>query len=301
MELQALHKLYFTTLDFKLKVTEKIILPPKLQKGYLLRQSLGNALHKTLGDEQIKKIWSNTLSEEEYKILKISKEPPRGYVIEPPDTDKMKLDIQDTFSMRIILVGYMCDYMTQFINAVEYLGNNSGFGITSLNGCGKFKIEKVLINGKTRRSKTGQYNPLSLKNIPEYKPGKQIKLNFITPAEIKLSNNQSRLLMNDNRDIPYFFVALYKRLTTLQSIYCTGLFNEEVYSTIFNAAKEIEMDSRNIEKINMKISGKQLIGFKGELLFYGNILEVLPMLRLGEYLHIGTETVYGFGNYEIVS
>ncbi|MDP3830567.1 MAG: CRISPR system precrRNA processing endoribonuclease RAMP protein Cas6, partial [Ignavibacteriaceae bacterium] len=251
--------------------------------------------------EQIKKIWSNTLSEEEYKILKISKEPPRGYVIEPPDTDKMKLDIQDTFSMRIILVGYMCDYITQFINAVEYLGNNSGFGITSLNGCGKFKIEKVLINGKTRRSKTGKYNPLSLKNIPEYNPGKQIKLNFITPAEIKLSNNQSRLLMNDNRDIPYFFVALYKRLTILQSIYCTGIFNEEVYSIIFNAAKEIEMDSRNIEKINMKISGKQLIGFKGELLFYGNILEFLPMLRLGEYLHIGTETVYGFGNYEIVS
>ncbi len=291
---------YFITLDFILKVTERIILPPNLQKGYLIRQSIGNALHKTLGDQHIERFWSNKLTPEQHKTLKISKEPPRGYIIEPPDSNKMVYVKNETFNTRLILVGYVSDYVKEFIDAVEFLGNNSGLGISSLNGCGKFKIDKILINRKTRRNLNKKPTRFPLKKIPGFVSADRIKLNFITPAEIKLDNNKSRLMMRDNRDVPYFFISLYKRLYALQSIYCSGIFNEVDYGKIFSFTKNIELNNLAVERINMKIAGKQLAGFAGELLFSGNISSVIPMLILGEHIHIGTETVYGFGKYEIV-
>jgi hypothetical protein len=300
MQKDSFNKLFFTTLDFKLKVTEKIILPRRMQKGYLLRQSLGNALHKTMEPAEIERVWSNKLTVDQHKLLKISKEPPRGYLIEPPDTDKMFFSVGEIFNIRIILIGYVCEYANRFIDAFEYLGKSSGLGIASLNGCGKFTLDKVLINNKTKRNSKSKTIPLTIRKLPEYIHGERIKLNFITPAEIKLDNNKSRLMMHDKRDIPYFFVSLYKRLTTLQSIYCTGIFNEIDYGEVFTLTKNLEMDSRAIERINIKVSGKQLSGFKGELLFSGNLTEAVELIVPGEYLHIGTETVYGFGKYEIV-
>src|SRR5690554_970326 len=92
------NKTYFTTINFRLKVTEKIIMPPVFQKGYLLRQSLGNALHKTLGDYALEKFWTNKLTSEQHKTLKISSE--------PPDTYKMIFNVND-FNSLLLLGEYL--------------------------------------------------------------------------------------------------------------------------------------------------------------------------------------------------
>ncbi len=40
-------------------------------------------------------------------------------------------------------------------------------------------------------------------------------------------------------------------------------------------------------------------GFLGEITFEGDLAEFVPFLKLGEFLHIGKETVFGLGKYEI--
>lgn len=299
--MNSFNKTYFTTINFRLKVTEKIILPPALQKGYLLRQSLGNALHKTLGDYALERFWSNTLTEEQYKTLKISREPPRGYIIEPPDTGRMVFNKDDNIEVRIILVGYVTEYVSAFIDAFEFMGTHSGLGIESIKGCGKFVIDQVLINGKKKHVKTKKVNVLSLGNINKKKLEQEIKLNFITPAEIKINNNKRRLLLTGKNDVPYFFTALYKRLTVLESVYCTGTFNPVDYAEVFDLSEKINIDAGVLERLRIKIAGKYLHGFRGEVLFTGNIDAFQSSLLFGEYLHVGSETVYGFGKYEIVN
>lgn len=298
--MNTLEKLYFTTITFRLKVTEKIILPSGLQKGYLLRQSLGNALHKTLGDYALEKFWNNTLNEEQYKTLKISREPPRGYIIEPPDTNKMVFNTDDLFEIKIILIGYVTEYADAFIDAFEFMGSNSGLGITVINGCGKFTIDQIFINGKKKRTKTKKAHVLYLTDLGKKEFKKGVKLNFITPAEIKISDNKRRLLLNDKKDIPYFFVSLHKRLNALEAVYCTGICNTVDYKEMFDSAEAVNLETGALERIRTKVAGKYLQGFRGEVLFTGSLENFNPSLLLGEYLHIGAETNYGFGKYEIV-
>lgn len=294
------NKTYFNTINFRLKVTEKIILPPGFQKGYLLRQSLGNALHKIIGDYALEKFWTNKLTEEQRKILRISSEPPRGYIIEPPDTNKMVFNVNEIFDIKIILIGYVTEYINGFIDAFEFMGRNSGLGISAINGCGKFVIEQILLNGSKKHAKTKKVKTLSIVELDKKEFDKEVKLNFITPAEIKLSNNKRRLLLTDKNDVPYFFVALYKRLTVLETVYCTDVFEPINYNKVFDNAGKIDIEASSLERIRVKVAGKYLHGFRGEVIFKGNVSDFNSSLILGEYLHIGAETNYGFGKYEIV-
>jgi CRISPR/Cas system endoribonuclease Cas6 (RAMP superfamily) len=44
-----------------------------------------------------------------------------------------------------------------------------------------------------------------------------------------------------------------------------------------------------------------LSGFVGEVTFEGELGMFLPYLKLGEYLHVGKNAVFGNGWYEIVA
>ena len=46
---------------------------------------------------------------------------------------------------------------------------------------------------------------------------------------------------------------------------------------------------------------QDLSGFVGEVTFEGNLEMFLPYLKLGEYLHVGKNAVFGNGWYEIVN
>ena len=42
-------------------------------------------------------------------------------------------------------------------------------------------------------------------------------------------------------------------------------------------------------------------GLVGTISFAGNLGAFLPVLRLGEYLHIGAGTAFGLGHYRLVT
>jgi CRISPR/Cas system endoribonuclease Cas6 (RAMP superfamily) len=41
-------------------------------------------------------------------------------------------------------------------------------------------------------------------------------------------------------------------------------------------------------------------GFLGDITFEGDLAEFLPVIKLGEFLHVGKGTVYGMGKYEMI-
>jgi len=44
----------------------------------------------------------------------------------------------------------------------------------------------------------------------------------------------------------------------------------------------------------------KLGGFLGNITFEGDLKEFIPFIKLGEYIHIGKQTSFGLGKYEIV-
>ncbi|GAI89505.1 unnamed protein product, partial [marine sediment metagenome] len=41
-------------------------------------------------------------------------------------------------------------------------------------------------------------------------------------------------------------------------------------------------------------------GFLGHISFSGELKRFLPFIKLGEYIHIGKQTSFGLGQYEII-
>lgn len=293
-------QLRFCTLTFVLKITEKIILPSGIQKGYLLRNSLGNALHKTSGDFILEKFWNNKLTGDQHNVLGISTDPPRGYIIEPPDTNRMVFNPNEIIELNVILVGYVAEYINAFIDAFEFMGTRSGLGIAELNGCGKFSIDAVIINGKKKRKNITTTGSLSIDKLEDKEFSSKVKLNFISPAIIWQSDKTSLLKMKSNNDVSYYFLSLFKRLNALQAVYCTGKYIEVDSDAVFSNAKDIKVNSGALKQTDDKFEGEKLNGFLGELLLRGDLSFFKSALLLGEYLHIGSKTNYSFGRYEIV-
>jgi CRISPR/Cas system endoribonuclease Cas6 (RAMP superfamily) len=41
-------------------------------------------------------------------------------------------------------------------------------------------------------------------------------------------------------------------------------------------------------------------GFIGEVVYQGDLTKFYPLLKIGEYIHVGKNTTFGLGKYEIV-
>jgi CRISPR/Cas system endoribonuclease Cas6 (RAMP superfamily) len=128
----------------------------------------------------------------------------------------------------------------------------------------------------------------------------RITLRFLTPTLWKADGLQARR--------PIFGVIakrLRDRINALSYFYCgEGLDidfkdfgeQEEKITTVADSTRWVESSrySRRREVTH------DLSGFVGEVTFEGELEMVLPYLKLGEYLHVGKNAVFGNGWYEIV-
>ena len=67
--------------------------------------------------------------------------------------------------------------------------------------------------------------------------------------------------------------------------------------------KEVKIIDKKIIDIGKnRFSARQkrkipMNGFKGTLAFFGDYGSLLPLLKVGEYIHLGKDTVFGYGKY----
>ena len=231
---------------------------------------------------------------------------PHPFVIEPPLEERQRYEIDDKLSFHLILVGRAVDYIPYFIFAFEELGR-IGIGKNR----GKYRLEKVISINKERgiiiydgkshiRDEYGVIDSVNLVLEALQLDYHQITLRFLTPTRIKYKGKLTK-------DIDFEVVMrnLLRRLSWLAEVHCEEKWDMD-WKGLINRAKErvstVHSDLRwhDWERYSQRQATKlKMGGFLGEITFEGDLTEFLPVLKLGEYLHIGKGTVYGLGKYEI--
>jgi len=132
-------------------------------------------------------------------------------------------------------------------------------------------------------------------------PTDRITLNFLTPTRLK---NKKKWVFNR----PPFDVlirTLLSRISSLSYFHCGEEMEADFRGLIDRAAAVKITASETRWEDWERFSGRQkqrikMGGLMGRVTYEGDLQDYLPLLALGELVHVGKGTVFGNGQYEII-
>ena len=128
----------------------------------------------------------------------------------------------------------------------------------------------------------------------------KVKLDFISPTRIREGSS-----LQDSFDFNLLITNIVRRLQILLEFY--GQDQWEPKTDFAELAKKVKLKSSQLEwwdfrhYSNRQNSHLKLGGVIGKIEFEAeNIAQLLPLLAVGELLHVGTATSFGLGKYNII-
>jgi CRISPR-associated endoribonuclease Cas6 len=304
-------ELTFAKFTFILKVETQMSLPA--YKGGTFRGGLGYSLkrvvciHKKqscdgcmLRKQCVYGYIFDTIQPENSEILKNRYEIPRPFIIETIYEEKTHYNPEEEISFNLILVGKAIELLPYFIISFDDLGK-VGLGINK----GKFSIEKIESEGQVIYDPESQSligspriiqisDLVSSVNINTH----QIDINILTPIRIKY---QGRLI--DNPEFHILIRNILRRAFCLSYFHCGGSMDPDTVD--MSSAEEVTIEHNNSRWYDwQRYSTRQdtdmkLGGIIGEVTYTGELEQFIPLLLLGEYIHVGKNTSFGLGKYII--
>lgn len=312
---QDFHWAFF---EFVLQATEPLYLPP--YKGSALRGGFGNSFRKVCCVMQQTDCRDCTLKQQcayayifetphhanmptNYQAANF----PHPFVIEPPETDKHAYTKGETLAFGLVLVGKGISYFPYFVFAFDQLGR-MGLG----RGRGRYRLTEVYsFNDLQRRERTQVYDGATQVingNFKEWEfsdvqalasemDSTRLPVDFITPTRILQRN---RLI--NSLSFELFMRTLLRRSSLLAQIHCETTWNLP-YKTIIEQAGGISQAENQLRWIDWeRYSNRQrrrmnFGGFVGTTVYQGELAPFLPLILLGQFLHLGKNTTFGLGKY----
>jgi hypothetical protein len=229
-----------------------------------------------------------------------NKEYAHPYVFEPLPVQP----VSDVLSFNLVLVGRGVEYLpyiTLAFNRVRLGQTRAGSVLESIEDALDGGMHKVF-DGRTRRF-VAMPVVLDYEAIRTQTPGPEksdVTLRFVTPTQITFHQQFVQELT-----FPVLVRALLRRFGDLAEYHC-GVKPQVDYRRMVDEAERVavakhDLDwNRDIEQFSFKQNQRQsLHGLLGEVVFAAVPSEYLPLLRLGEYLHVGSKTAKGLGQYEM--
>jgi len=244
---------------------------------------------------------------------------PRPFVLKPPLETKETYLPGERLSFDLVLVGKIKDYLPYFIVTFKEL-SQSGLGWNrspvELAGVDNVSCDGATAPVYTRENNLvqppanaiswaelcGSHNSANGSiNSPQagLAAVKRVTLRFLTPTLLKADGLQSRR--------PVFGVIakrLRDRINALSYFYCGKGLNID-FKAFGDEAEKVRTVSDSTRWVESSRYSRRrevshdLSGFVGEVSFEGELGMFLPYLKLGEYLHVGKNAVFGNGWYEI--
>lgn len=246
--------------------------------------------------------------------LKMRKYPfaPHPFVITPPLEEKRTYRQNDTLCFELTLIGKSIDFLPYFIYTFDELGR-MGIG----KGKGKYRLEEVraiqvdersetkdretivIYSGKDkalrnnfRVLKVDDISPLNLSPL-------SLSLSFMTPTRLKYDGQLSPTL-----EFHILIRNLLRRTSLLSYFHCGEQLDLD-FKGLIEEAKSVKVQKENLRWVdwerysNRQETKMKMGGFTGSVTFEGDFEKFLPILLLGEHIHVGKGTSFGLGRYEI--
>ena len=124
-------------------------------------------------------------------------------------------------------------------------------------------------------------------------------LNYLTPTRITYDGQ-----LHSAPDFHVIIRSLLRRLSILCYFHCGEELHLD-FKGIIERAKQIEMGDKDVRWHDWeRYSARQdtrmkLGGFIGRVNYQGDLTEFLPLIKLGERVHVGKATGFGLGRYQI--
>lgn len=237
---------------------------------------------------------------------------PHPFVFLPPLEEKTLYQPEEELSFGLTLIGKGADFLPYFIYTFERLGERGGLG----KGRGRFAVESVtwlspegqdvLIYDSDSKTLRNTFRSITVHDLPSLHcafsslPLSLCTLHFLTPtrlvyAEALTAAPAFHMLMR----------TLLRRLSNLAYFHCGAELDLD-FRGLISAAERIETVSSDLRWYDWeRYSARQdarmkLGGVVGKVTYRGDLQPFLPLLRLGEIVHVGKGTSFGLGKYEIL-
>lgn len=318
--ISALHHLHFSLAAFTFHLTAKEIIELPGYKGSAFRGGFGHIMKKVCCLAPGGKPCENCQLPKTCAYAYIFETPitdpcaapieatnlPHPFVLVPPLTPCEIIPSGEALSFGLTLIGKGVEFLPYFIYAFDELGRR-GVG----RGRGRYHLESVtdvfshkeIYNNKTQ-TLTSDFTIKEFADIlaesASHEGEQTVTLQFITPARVM---NRERI----SNELPFDLLmrSLLRRASLLAKIHC-GQTWELDYAAILDAARShVRITQQKLRPqpwqrySNRQKQRMRFDGFIGEVAYEGNLALFLPFIRLGHYIHIGKNTTFGMGKYEI--
>ncbi|HED01044.1 MAG TPA: CRISPR system precrRNA processing endoribonuclease RAMP protein Cas6 [Proteobacteria bacterium] len=324
---EPLNRLYFHKYRINLQAKELIHLPT--YKGSALRGVFGYALKRVVCAIKnsrcdtcilrLKCVYSSIMETpipEDHPDHRKYKNAPHPYIIIPPLTGRQYFKPDDPISFEIVLIGRANEYLPYFVYAFTEMGrmgigkDRGEFDVTSVEALNLDGSGMEIFSGNTGilRGTENRIDYSHFLNSPSPQPSPikgeggshEITVSFDTPARIKADDRLSS-------DIPFNLLIrrLSERAFLLAHFHCGAEMGD--YEEYAKGSETVETVSNKLRWIDWeRYSSRQqtkmkLGGWVGEITYRGDLKKHLPLLRLGEHIHVGKATTFGLGRYRITA
>ena len=232
---------------------------------------------------------------------------PHPFVLEPPRTGQLDYAPGDTFTCNITLIGEAINLLPWIVLTFQEMGKRR-IGLRDKRGqCQLDKVESLSALGHdhTQTILTAATEMLTddglilrLDDVMHTAPHTTdaIELEFLTPTSIKVDGKWTGRLTFE-----HLIRNLLRRIRFLSYFHCGEDLDVDARALI-EASTSVAHNSRLnwLRRDRYSYRAEKSVpmgGFMGKIRFSGVLEPFLPFIYLGEYLHIGHHTAFGFGQY----
>lgn len=317
----GLEHLQLALYDFTLRVEEPLILPA--HKGSVLRGGFGLTFKRTVcvypklppcDDCVLRYNCAYPLVFEpspppEATVLRKQSDLPTPFVLEPPAGGQTHYSVGDTLRFRLVLVGQAIQLLPYFVVVFQRLGE-MGLGYDR----GHYTLQEVAFYHPVEKRHTvllqaGRLAPTASAHgvtvaslvapVTDLTPT-TLTLTFQTPTRLKYAEK----FISDAPPFHVVIRTLLRRISSLCYFY-GGQRWETDYPGWIARAEAIQIVAANVHWADWeRYSTRQerhmnLGGIMGQVTYTGDLAPFLPLLRLGELIHVGKGAVFGNGQYRV--
>lgn len=310
--------MHIATYTFTLRALEELHLPE--YKGSTLRGGFGHALRRVscalrrqecaqclLRERCVYLYLFETPPPKDTELMRLYPSVPHPFIIEPPLSRTLTVAEGEDLDFNLVLVGRAMEYLPYFVYAFVELGQ-TGLGKAK----GRFTLERVLLRQQDGPEEIYSRREQVLKQtkpVPAWErvmagtlalQGRNaLTLEFLTPVRIKGDGH-----LVEEPEFHHLVRSLLRRISSLSYFHC-GSRLELDFRGIIERATQIQCTERGLrwhdwERYSSRQKQRMTLGgFVGLATYAGALDEFLPLLALGEILHVGKAASFGLGRYRM--